>query len=205
MLFRFTDIERTRSLIVDYHLDKSNSPINNVIYFYCDYADPPSLQPVHVYRALLQQLFFRGLTTETIVKSVVEALRSNSHGLGEEKLINLIHATIQSCANLFVIIDGLDECEQNGQQALTTSLFRLLTIGGSKVKIVVTCRDEGHLLTEFGKFGRLHISSGASAADIQSYISYAIASSLSSGDLTIRNRALEEEIISKLVEKAQGM
>lgn len=143
--------------------------------------------------------------TEAVGKNAIETLKSNAHGLGEQKLTNLIRDAIQSCAGLHIIIDGLDECERNVQQAVTNTLCQLLKIGHPIVKTLITCRDEGHLLTELGTFGRLHISSHASAADIQSYISHAIASSLSSGRLTIRNRALKEEIVSKLVEKAQGM
>ena len=205
MLFYLTNIGPTRSLVVDDHFEEPSSPTKNAIYFYCDYADSLTLQPINLYRALLQQLFFRGLLTEAVVKSIIETLRSNVHGLDEQKLTDFICAAIQSCAGLHVIIDGLEECERDTQQAVTKFLCRLLTTGHPVVKVLITCRDEGHLLTGLSGFGRLHISSQASAADIESYISHAIASSLSSGDLTLRNRALKEEIISTLMEKAQGM
>ena len=158
-----------------------------------------------MYRALLQQLFFRGLMSEAMVKSVVEILRINSNGLSEQKLTNLISNAIQCCAGLHIIVDGLDECERGVQQALTNTLGRLLTFEHPLIKNLFTCRDEGHLLTSLSHFSRLQISHRASAADIQSYISHAIAQSLSSGDLTIRNPVLKEEIISKLVDKAQGI
>ena len=200
-----TNINPIRSLIVDDHLEETNSPTEKALYFYCDYADPLALQPVHMYRALLQQLFSRGLMTEAIVKGIIETLRSNVHGLDAQKLTDLICAATQSCAGLHVIIDGLDECDRDAQKAVTKLLCRLLTIGHPVVNVLITCRDEGHLLNELSGFRRLHISSQASAADIESYISHAIASSISSGDLILRNRAIKEEIISKLLEKAQGM
>ena len=203
--FQVTNVGPTRSLIVDDHLEGPSGPNKNTLYFYCDYAYPPTLQPVHLYRALLQQLFFRGLMSETMVKSVVETLRVDINGLSEQKLTTLICNAIQCCADLHVIIDGLDECEKVAQQAVTGTLCRLLTFEHPLVKILFTCRDEGHLLTSLSHFSRLQISHRASAADIQSYISHAIASSLSSGDLTIRNPALKEEVISKLIDKAQGM
>ena len=143
--------------------------------------------------------------TENVVNNVVETLKSNIHGLSEQKLTDLIYTAIQSCAGLHIIIDGLDECERNAQQEITKTLYRLLTVGRPIVKVLVTCREEGHLLTGFSDFCRLHISVQASAADIESYICDAIASSLLSGDLALRNPALKGEIISKLVNKAQGM
>ena len=143
--------------------------------------------------------------TEKIVESIIETLRVNIHGLSEQKLTNLLSTAIQSCAGLYIILDGLDECERDVQQAITITLSRLMTIGHPVIKFLVTCRDEGHLLTRFSNFNRLEISSQASAADIQSYISHAVTTSLLSGDLTLHNPALEEEIISKLVDKAQGM
>lgn len=38
-----TNFEPTRSLIVDNHLERSTCPTKNALYFYCDYANPPTL------------------------------------------------------------------------------------------------------------------------------------------------------------------
>ena len=203
--FQLADMQLTRSLIVDDLLEGPNCSAKNALYFFCDYADPPSLHPASIYRALLQQMFFRGLLNEDTVKSVVETLRNNIHGLSEQKLLDVLCSAVRSCAGLHVVIDGLDECERDGQQAVTNTLFRLMKIGQTTVKVLVTCRDEGHLLTELSSFDRLQVSSHASAADIQSYVSHTIASRLSSGQLTFRNPTLGDEIVSKLSDKAQGM
>ena len=203
--FHTADFLPMRSLIVDVHLEAPTCPTNNALYFYCDYANPPSLQPIHMYRALLQQMFSRGLLSETIVKSVIETLRLNINGLSEEKLTEFMSNAIQSCTGLHIFLDGLDECEKGVQQELTGFLCRLMNIGHPLIRILITCRDEGHLLTKLENFGRLQITSQASATDMQSYISHTVTSSLSSGDLTLRNPALKEEIISRLISKAQGM
>ena len=150
-------------------------------------------------------MFFKGLLSEYIVKNVVEILRVNVNGLSERKLTDLICNAIQSCPGLHVFVDGLDECERSVQLEVTGTFCRLMNIGLPLIKVLITCRDEGHLLTKLDNFSRLQITSHASAADIQSYISHAVTSSLSSGDLTLRNPALKEEIISKLIKKAQGM
>ena len=192
-------------MIVDDLLEGANRPTQNILYFYCDYADPPSLHPANVYRALLQQMFFRGLMSEDTVKGIVETVRHNIHALSEQKLISVLCDSVQSCAGLHLLVDGLDECERDGQQAVTKTLFRLMTIAHSFVQVLVTCRDEGHLLTELSRFDRLHVSGDASAADIQSYVSHSIASRLSSGELTFRNPILGEEVVTKLSAKAQGM
>lgn len=197
--------EVIRSLIVDDHLEGPRPLDKNIIYFYCDYADLPTLQPQHIYRALLQQLFFKGLMNEAIEKSIVEALRSNIHSLSEQKLADFLRSTIESCPSLHIIIDGLDECDRDIQQDVTNTLYRLMSCGHFVLKILVTCRDEGHLLAGISIFSRLHVSRRASAADMQAYISHAISSSISSGQLTLRNMALKDEIISRLVAKAQGM
>ena len=190
---------------MDDHLEGPNCPARDAVYFYCDYADPPRLQPVHLYRALLQQLFFKGLLTEVFVREIVDTLKVNINGLSEQKLTSLIVSAIESSAGLHVILDGLDECERDVQQVVTSTLCRFLTGGHPLLKVLITSRDEGFLLGKFENVGRLQVISHASAADIESYISYAVASSLSSGDLTIRNPALKNEIISKLNSKAQGM
>ena len=202
---RMTDCELTRSLIIDDLLGRSDCPTENTLFFYCDYADPPSLHPANMYRALLQQLFLKSLMSEATVQSVVETLRTDIHGLSEQKLVSVLCNAIQSCASLHVVVDGLDECERDVQQAVTDILCRLMTIGHPSVKVLVTCRDEGHLLTRLSNFDRLQISSHTSAADIHSYVSHAIASRLSSGDLALRDPNLKDVIVSKLSNNAQGM
>ena len=143
--------------------------------------------------------------TEAVMESVVETLRVNIHGLSEQKLSKLLSTSIQACTCMRFIIDGLDECERDVQQAITDTLCHFSTVGTPLVNVLITCRDEGHLMIKLSKFDRLHISRQNSAADVQSYISHAIASSLSSGSMIIHDPALKEEIISKLVSKAQGM
>ena len=194
-----------RSLIVDDLLNKANSSTSDILYFYCDYADPPSLHPANIYRALLQQMFLRGLMSEATVKSVVETLRTNIHGLSEQKLLDVLCGAVRSCAGLHIVVDGLDECESNSCDAFTDTLRRWTTSGQSLVKVLVTCRDEGHLLMKLSNFERLHLSNHASAADIQSYVSNVVSSRLSSGDLILRNPTLKEDIIAILSNKAQGM
>ena len=143
--------------------------------------------------------------TEGTINTVVETLKENVHGLSEQMLTNLIYAAVQSCGGLCVIVDGLDECERKVQEAITSTLFHLVTIDNTIVKVLVTGRDEAYLLKRLSSFSRLHISSHASKADIRSYISHAIVSNLSSGDLFLRDQALKDQIIARLAEKAQGM
>ena len=195
----------TRSLIIEDHIEESDVPATKAIYFYCDYADLPTLQPVNVYRALLQQLFFKGLLTEDAISTVIKTVKENVHGPDEKTLTNLLYATVQFCPGLRVIVDGLDECERNVQEAITSTLCHLVTIGDTVVKVLITGRDETHLLARLRGFSRMHISSQASRADIRSYISHSIVSSLASGSLILRNQALKDEISSRLVDKAQGM
>ncbi|KAM0801847.1 hypothetical protein BDR22DRAFT_804454 [Usnea florida] len=193
------------SLIIEDHTKEPGFPTTQAIYFYCDYADLPTLQPVNVYRALLQQLFFKGLLTEDAITTVIKTVKENVHGPKEQILTNLLYAAVQSCAGLRVIVDGLDECERNMQEAITSTLCHLMTLRDTVVKVLVTCRDETHLLARLRGFGRVHISSHASRTDIRSYISHSIESNLASGNLTFQNKALKDEIISRLAEKAQGM
>ena len=186
-------------------MEEPGEPATKAIYFYCDYADMPTLQPVNVYRALLKQLFFKGLLTEDAINTVITTVKENVHGPDEEMLTNLLYTAVQSCPGLRVIVDGLDECERSVQEAITSTLCHLVTVGDTVVRVLITSRDETHLLARLRGFGRVHISSHASRADIRSYISHSIISSLESGNLTLQNQALKDEIISRLAEKAQGM
>ena len=73
------------------------------------------------------------------------------------------------------------------------------------MKVFVTCREEERPLRYLGGFEKIKLSATASADDITSYITSTIRLSIEVGDLTLRNSALEADIVSKLVAKAQGM
>ena len=186
-------------------MEELGVPATKAIYFYCDYADLPTLQPVNVYRALLQQLFFKDCLTEYAINTVIKTVKENVHGPDEKMLTELLYAAVQSRPGLCLIVDGLDECERNVQETITSTLCHLVTIGNTVVKILMTGRDETHLLSRLRGFGRLQIFSHASRADIRSYISHSIVSRIESGNLTLRNQTLKDEIISRLADKAQGM
>ena len=176
-----------------------------VVYHYCDYADPITLQPTHILRALMQQLFLQGLIAEPIVDQIVQKLRYNVNGLNEKELIDLFCATVQPYNGLHIILDGLDECPRSSQQTFVSLLHELALERNANLKVLVTCRDEGHLLQDLSRYSRIHISAESSAGDIQSYITHSVTLKLSSGSLTLRNESLKQEIISTLASKAHGM
>ena len=158
-----------------------------------------------MYRALLKQSFALSLMSESAIEEIVEAFKRAVQEPHEERLNELLLMSVSSCAILHIIIDGLDECERPTQKTILESLRHMKALGQPNINLLVTSRDEDHLLQWLYGFQMLHVSSAATATDIQRYVSNAIQSSLTSGELTLRDPELEQVIVSRLVEKAQGM
>ena len=194
-----------RSLIVDDHLQPSSCQETTTVYHYCDYSEPATLEPMQIYRMLLQQLFSKNCMPDSAIETVVDKLKYNANGLDEEELVELLLNIFQSCRDLRLFVDGLDECSRPVQRTIV-SFFKQLTVSDrSSVKILVTCRDEGYLLKDLSQYRQMRLSPEASTEDIKAYISDAVNLKLSSGDLYLGNMALRQEIVSALVAKAQGM
>ena len=184
---------------------KSGASGPGVLYYYCDYAEPLTLEPTSIYRALLQQMFLQGYLAEDVVEHIIEKLRYNVNGLNEQELTNSLCAAARDGIDIHVVLDGLDEGSRDMQHTVSKLLHRLFHGGRGCVRIIVTCRDEGHLLKDLSDYHHVHVSVGASAADMEYFITNAVAAKISSGDITLRNQALKQDIISRLIEKAQGI
>ena len=194
-----------RSLVVDDHLQSSGCQEATTVYHYCDYSEPATLEPMQIYRMILKQLFYKNCMSDSAIETVVDKLKYNPNGLDEEELANLILSIAQSCRDLRLFVDGLDECAKPVQQNIITFFRNLTASGHSSVKILVTCRDEGYLLKDLSQYRQVRISPEASIEDIKFYISNTVNLKLSSGALCLGNMALRQEIVSTLVAKAQGM
>lgn len=176
-----------------------------VLYYYCDYTDQRTLQIHRILGTLLKQLFTAGRIPCEIALQITQVFGDDSRSFTSKDIMTLICSAISLNSAVTIVFDGLDECEQEAKEQIVTFFERLTTPRRTIIKLLVFCREEDNILRSLAKFSRIHVTLAASASDINSYVSGSVRSRIEAGNLRLRNPELEQEIVSELVDKANGM
>lgn len=190
------------SSVVD---DLSSRYAKSVLYHYCDYANRATLEPVEIYRTLIQQCFLYGLLSNADKDKLVRESALRQSRVPESTLDSILGQTLKNHSRIFVILDGIDECDKNDQKILLEKMKQFLTLGNRDLRIFITCREESQVLASLSDLRKILVSTMSNAEDISNYISTAVSRSKASGELHISDRELEQEIITSLATKARGM
>ena len=201
-------IWRRRSHLVDHLIGSAATPAASavdIIYYYCDYADQRTLHLNHILGSLLKQLLIHQQVPEHIETQLFQVYAGGSRSPSENALGDIFNSIVALRPHLYVVFDGLDECENSTWKAILKSLERLGAIGRCKVKIFITCVEEGSVSHHLASHACIQLSPEATIEDIRSFITSSVRSRIDSGELKIRNRKLEQDIISGLISRANGM
>ena len=157
-------------------------------------------------RTLIKQLFLLQRIPEGAVHDLVECHRKAPRGPHEHFLTDLLFQIISRLDHLFIVIDGLDECDEPNQRSVCAFLCHLVALPHAKqVKVLVTCRNEERPLKWLHQFQRLHILPRKNVGDIHAFVRAEIESRIASRQLTLRNHDLADSIVKVLSDKAEGM
>ena len=118
---------------------------------------------------------------------------------------DIFYSVVALRPELYVVFDGLDECEKPVWKAMLQILERLGAIGQCNVKVFITCVEEGSVAHELASHACIQLSPAATIEDIGSYVTSSVRSKIEDGDLKIRNPKLEQDIITELLSRANGM
>ena len=174
-------------------------------YYYCDYADSRTLQAEHLFEAIMKQLIMQSLVPTEVERQLRQSVIDEARVPGAALLQRSILSSIEAFPGLYIIIDGLDECEKEARRDTITLIEALLVRDKAAVKTFVSCREDEHILRSLDVHPCIQLSETMMATDINSFITGNVRSKVESGELRINNPALEDEIVAELVTKAHGM
>ena len=177
----------------------------DVIYYYCDYADQRTLHLDHVLGSLLKQLFLNYQIPEHIETQLLQVYAGGTQSPAENTLSDIFYSVVALHPELHVVFDGLDECEKPVWKSMLQILERLGAIGQCNVKVFITCVEEGSVAHQLASHACVQLSPAATIEDIGSYVTSSVRSKIEGGDLKIRNPKLEQDIITELLSRANGM
>jgi hypothetical protein len=178
-----------------------------VAYYFCDYVDKRTLDPVAILGTIIQQLLeIREILPLTIEKLIEKNFADDkSPDLGV--LRDILSAVIQLFPAVTIIFDGIDEMDDGSQKIFYTTLNKLIQDTSPVLKLLISCRDDAtHILrTPTRTSYRIRIQASNIALDIEEYIRYAVELLLANGELVVQDSTLKETVIETLVKGAQGM
>ena len=177
-------------------LGRGNGTI--VAYFFCRYEDRESLRSETVIRSITRQ----------VLQSIAidfENLEYQEHESDKDQCLSLLQSIPSSDNPLYILVDGLDECEDIEARHILGFLHRVNLIPHD-IRIFYTSRP--NLAPEvFGVLPPKHkISMAESAGEIATYIRSTLIDRLETGQLVLGEpEAMITNITECLENKAQGM
>jgi hypothetical protein len=208
-------LTRYRSLVLEDITQRlSGSPDTGIMFAYSSYKDQNAIKGAS--RFLASFILQLSRQTNELSQALVDIHDENNNCGASNTSFTQIHkafiATISGFRFLYVIFDGLDECEKNDREKLFTIFEQLIKNDGItndtdgtvnyRVKIFVTSRREKHIHDAFKsllKSSILEISATKVHKDIRSYVESQISHRIEQKQLHLSNNS--SELQSKICDK----
>ncbi|KAL9045455.1 MAG: hypothetical protein Q9214_001501 [Letrouitia sp. 1 TL-2023] len=152
------------SIVVDYLVQRKKNFQGNfgLAHIYCTYKEQQNQTAEKLLSRLLQQLLQQIGVIPKNIEAVYEDHVKAETRLGREESLAILRSVTASFAQVFIVIDALDECEPAVLNGFIRPLIKL-----PDIRIMVTSRDLPHIEHYFSSSRRLEIR--ANEADIRSY------------------------------------
>ena len=158
------------SLVIDWLCDQVRSRDIAVAGLYCDYLAQEQQSATNMLGAILKQLLER----DGIPESLREVYRSGKRGFGGRAvqlpdLLKILKTTIASLSEVFICIDGLDECLQKNRRELLESLQEIVR-ASPDTRVFLSGRP--HIRDEVKKYfaGAIMVAVIPTIGDIEKYL-----------------------------------
>ena len=191
-------------MIEDMLLDGTSSS-NLLVYYYCSHTDQRSLTTSQILGNILRQLILKGTVSEEAECEMLSAFVKSGRNPEDNKLVQEIQSAVDRCHGLHIIFDGLDECSGKTLRCISDLLIRLTECAPLGARVLITCREESQILESVQSWPCLKLDEAALMNDIRSFVGSSVRSKIEKGELRIPDPSLENEVVSTLTEKAQGM
>lgn len=201
-LHRTITLIRLRAGVVA-HLMTTVSPADSVSFFFCRYDEIESMRARTIVGNIARQLL-DGLPLESFAK-VDQAMDTLS--LDTDQIVDLLQKVLPETRRYFVMIDGLDECEEEEAKELISTIRNLLTLQRITFKIFCSSRPDVFRWVPTILKPEWHVSMAVRDVnpDIERYIDAALEQRIENGDLQLGDPTLILTIQDTLLSGAQGM
>ncbi|KAJ7591920.1 ankyrin repeat-containing domain protein [Mycena floridula] len=189
------------SRVID-HLQKltQGQPGVGVAYIFCDYRQSSTQGAIDVIGSVLRQLLINSEEIPGSLHSIhncYKAVPPQPRTLHD--FTTALEAQIQLYSRVYLVIDALDESSSETRDILISTVHCLAESG--RLHVLVTSRQT--IGDEFANDSQIHI--WANDGDIRRYITQRIRDGKELQKVVNGDETLQDEIINKVTEKADGM
>ncbi|PMD27144.1 hypothetical protein NA56DRAFT_697312 [Hyaloscypha hepaticicola] len=179
---------------------------NGLAYFYCDYKDPKTHDPMVILGALVRQLALQnprclGAVEKFYSNHYRESGPTTGPSVAPEDFCLLIQSLSTFFDEVMIIIDALDEC--GNDRSKVVELLAILNADGFNIKTLFTSRLETDIEVHLQYYEKISIA--ATSSDLKLYVASEIESRSRKRLLRTRDPDLKKEIMDRLVDGAEGM
>lgn len=174
--------------------------------FFCEYSDVSTLQAKNILGVLIKQMLESRTPTTELAEWVLEHCGADQLLPTREDLLEIIIKTLSSFSRVFLVLDGIDELDSAEQGAAYDIIKQLLSIDRCSIKIFISCRPNA-LPSKWvtNRDRSLSISLDHVSNDLSQFVAHSVDQAIESGDLTLGDPSLRQEIVDSLREGAQDM
>lgn len=167
-------------------------------YASCQYADRRMQTTEAILASLAHQLLEHCVHFQSGVLALHEKYLSKDLRPSRDELSDLLRELIAKQERTYLVLDGLDECED---QSIRDLLEDVLGLDGP-VRILILSQDTPTLRSELG--GAAIVKILAHERNLKRYVSTQIAGELRLRSLCEANPGLQSSIVDKIVKKSDG-
>jgi hypothetical protein len=174
-----------------------------VAYMYCFGQDQGAQTAEALVGSLVKQMVLRK-TSEGRVPNIVEDLYQKIGLNGRPSLgtlVKLLRSVTELFAQVFIVVDGIDEVEKDTFEKLLNSALEM--IPHNRTKFLISSRPSDPQISKY-LVGGFKISVRAPEADIREYLTRQINRNESLEILTGNDPLFIEDIISEISQQCQG-
>jgi Cdc6-like AAA superfamily ATPase len=191
------------SSVIEEALKFSDSK-NAVAFFYCDYKNTATQEPLKVLGCIASHLARQNedcLDKLRVYYKTCNPDRNTSRPPDKYQLRNLVLEMASHFNNVAILVDGLDECGQT-----TVEVVELLVSLGDRcptIKTLFLSRNEQNIKELLMDYSQISIA--ARSSDLKLYVASEIELRTRTRKLRLTSNQLKEHILDKLVNGADGM
>lgn len=175
----------------------------SVSYFFCRYDEAISLETRTIIGSIARQIFDHVKSDIAIVPAVSE-IRLDT--LDTDQILDYLQELLPlDSRKYFVVVDGLDECEEKERRVLLQCLKQLLMIPKQVFQIYCSSRPDVSRWARTLFEPQWTLSMSQTSVDVEEYVEETLVKQLDSGSLSVGDPTIILTIKHALLENAHGM
>ncbi|KAG9232011.1 hypothetical protein BJ875DRAFT_497845 [Amylocarpus encephaloides] len=129
------------SSVIDSLAANSGPKTSMTAYYFCDYADKRTLDPIAILGGLVRT-YAKDDIPEEIVGLVRKYYQDGERLPSVKDVLEILRASTLLHTTTNIVIDGIDEVDEENRIVLLQSIARLISLPGSCMKVVMMCRED---------------------------------------------------------------